>query len=301
MSDAPAPSRKRRLVHAAIAIAVGLSTARLALFLLVPDVDVLAHDAPAQTSYMHIRAKERGLAPDAYRSGNVPLEAMSTFIVCDAVFSEDLFFFRHPGMDWHQTRRSLNHWLEGDAKRGGSTITQQLARNLYLSPSRTAWRKLREVFIANAMEKSLEKRRILEVYLNSVEWGDGVWGVEQASRYYFSKKPADLDPFEALVLVGIVPNPRGSFDDEKNRDRFHTLMIRVVTEMRTVGLIDATTFYELLGRLNGLRAELTNGRTLKEVLDARIPMANVTMPSLDEALTTQCGMKKRFGAPSRAQ
>jgi monofunctional biosynthetic peptidoglycan transglycosylase len=99
-------------------------------------------------------------------------------------------------------------WERGRFMRGASTITMQLARNLYLSPARSSFRKAREIMIAFRLERALTKRRIFEIYLNVVEWGPGVYGVEAASRHYFSKPASALSPLEAATLAALLPSPR---------------------------------------------------------------------------------------------
>src|SRR5262249_22245168 len=112
-------------------------------------------------------------------------------------------------VDVEQLKESIERNLEtGKAVRGGSTITQQLAKNLYLSPSRNPIRKLRELLIARRLEAALSKRRILELYLNVIEWGDGIYGAEAASRTYFGKPASTLTPEEAALLAGAIINPR---------------------------------------------------------------------------------------------
>jgi len=101
-----------------------------------------------------------------------------------------------------------NDIAKGQAIRGGSTITQQLAKNLYLSPSRDPVRKLRELIIARRMEAALSKGRIFEIYLNVIEWGDGIWGVEAAARSYFGTSASALSPDQAALLAGAIINPR---------------------------------------------------------------------------------------------
>ena len=118
-------------------------------------------------------------------------------------------FFDHDGIDLKELRASLEtNWEEGRFTRGASTITQQLAKNLYLSPSRNPMRKLKELFITRRLEAALTKRRILEIYLNVIEWGDGIFGAEAASRAYFGKPAAELTPDEAALLAGAIINPR---------------------------------------------------------------------------------------------
>jgi monofunctional biosynthetic peptidoglycan transglycosylase len=123
--------------------------------------------------------------------------------------AEDSAFWKHGGVDVEQIRQSIEvNLARGTLVRGGSTITQQLAKNLYLSPSRNPVRKLRELLIARRLEAELTKRRILELYLNVIEWGDGVYGAEAASRAYFRKSASALSAEEASLLAAAIVNPR---------------------------------------------------------------------------------------------
>jgi monofunctional biosynthetic peptidoglycan transglycosylase len=123
--------------------------------------------------------------------------------------TEDNLFWQHDGIDVEQIRESLERDLEQRAlSRGGSTITQQLAKNLYLSPSKNPVRKLRELLIARRMEASLTKTRIFEIYLNVIEWGDGIYGAEAAARRYFGKPASALTADESAVLAACIINPR---------------------------------------------------------------------------------------------
>ena len=125
------------------------------------------------------------------------------------IVAEDSAFWAHEGIDLEQIRESMEINLEqGRAARGASTITQQLAKNLYLSPSRNPIRKLRELIIARRLEAALSKARILEIYLNVIEWGDGVWGADAAARRYFGVSAASLSPPQAALLAGAIINPR---------------------------------------------------------------------------------------------
>ena len=123
--------------------------------------------------------------------------------------AEDDAFWRHEGVDLEQLQHSIEiDWARGRFSRGGSTITQQLAKNLYLSPSKNPLRKLRELIIARRLEAELKKARILELYLNVIEWGDGVYGVDGAARSYFQKSAAELGPAESALLAAAIVNPR---------------------------------------------------------------------------------------------
>jgi len=123
--------------------------------------------------------------------------------------AEDDAFFQHGGLDWNEIGASARRNLErGHIVRGGSTITQQLARNLFLGEERTLTRKFKEIVLAVRLEHAVSKRRILELYLNLIEWGDGIYGVAAASRRYF-EVPADaLNARQALLLASVIINPR---------------------------------------------------------------------------------------------
>ena len=199
----------------AASIAIGLAAACFALlayvFLTLPDVRPLATRNPATTAFIELRARE---AVDLGRKPRraqrwVRYEAISANLRKAVLVAEDDAFWTHDGVDVEQLKESIEANLEkGKAARGGSTITQQLAKNLYLSPSKNPLRKLRELLIARRLEASLSKRRILEIYLNVIEWGNGIYGAEAASRAYFGKSAAALSPEEAALLAGAIINPR---------------------------------------------------------------------------------------------
>jgi monofunctional biosynthetic peptidoglycan transglycosylase len=123
--------------------------------------------------------------------------------------AEDAAFWDHEGIDLEQIRESMRvNWERGRAVRGASTITQQLAKNLYLTPSRNPLRKLRELIIARRLEAALPKARIFEIYLNVIEWGDGIWGAEAAARTYFGVSASALNAEQSALLAGAIINPR---------------------------------------------------------------------------------------------
>ena len=160
---------------------------------------------------MEMRAREAAAAGRRLRHEQrwVPYSRISPHLRRAVLLAEDPKFWRHEGIDVEQIRESLEVNIEeGRAVRGASTITQQLAKNLYLSPSRNPIRKLRELFIARRLEAALTKQRIFEIYLNVIEWGDGVWGAEAASRRYFGVAAADLTVEQAALLAGAIVNPR---------------------------------------------------------------------------------------------
>ena len=180
-------------------------------FLTLPDVRPLKTINPSTTAFIELRASEaRAKGRQPRRSQRwVAYRHISSNLTRAVLVAEDDLFWQHEGLDIDQLQESLAaDWARGRLARGGSTITQQLAKNLYLSPSKNPLRKLRELLIARRLEAELKKARILELYLNVIEWGDGVYGAEAASRAYFGVSAADVSPQEAALLAAAIVNPR---------------------------------------------------------------------------------------------
>jgi monofunctional glycosyltransferase len=181
------------------------------VYLTLPDVRGLAKTNPKKTAFMELREREaaqRGRPLRHYQIW-VPYTHISPNLKRAVLVAEDDAFWQHQGIDMEQLKISIrNDIAKGQAIRGGSTITQQLAKNLYLSPSRDPVRKLRELIIARRMEAALSKGRIFEIYLNVIEWGDGIWGAEAAARSYFGTSASALSPEQAALLAGAIINPR---------------------------------------------------------------------------------------------
>ncbi|HET9924301.1 MAG TPA: monofunctional biosynthetic peptidoglycan transglycosylase [Methylomirabilota bacterium] len=175
-----------------------------------PTVKRLAVERPATTAFIEqYRARQRA----AGRSDRVvlawtPYGAVSPALKRAVIVAEDVGFFSHRGFALDEMQSALEDALrERELPRGASTITQQLAKNLWLSPSRNPWRKAKEALLTWQLERALSKRRILELYLNVAEFGPGLYGVGAASQRYFGKAPADLDEHEAAQLAAVLPNP----------------------------------------------------------------------------------------------
>jgi monofunctional biosynthetic peptidoglycan transglycosylase len=173
---------------------------------------------PDMTSFMAARLDRlREKDPRAVlRHQWVPYERISANLKRAIVAAEDGKFVDHEGFDWEaiQKAREKNQ-KRGKVVAGGSTISQQLAKNLFLTGERSPWRKGQEAVITLMLENLLDKRRILEIYLNVIEWGDGVFGAEAAARHYFSAGAASLGPEQAARLAAMVPNPR-FYDRHRN-------------------------------------------------------------------------------------
>ena len=180
-------------------------------YLTLPDVRPLRTSNPGTTAFIELRAREARAAGRPVR--RVQQWASYARISADlkraVLVAEDDRFWQHEGVDFEQLQQSLElDWARGRFTRGGSTITQQLAKNLYLSPSKDPVRKLRELIIARRLEAELSKSRILELYLNVIEWGDGVYGAEAAARTYFHTSAAAIGRAESAMLAGAIVNPR---------------------------------------------------------------------------------------------
>ncbi len=197
---------------------------RVALFVLIalvawlvyeliafPDVAVLAKERPKTTAFMEQRKerlREQGKS-DELKWRWVPYGSIAPSLRRAVLVAEDSSFYEHEGVDVEGMKDAFErNWKRRKVTHGGSTITQQLAKNLYLSPSRNPLRKVREYFIARSLEKHLSKKRILEIYLNVVEMGERVYGADAAARHYFGKSASGLSPSEAALLAGCLPNPR---------------------------------------------------------------------------------------------
>jgi monofunctional biosynthetic peptidoglycan transglycosylase len=177
----------------------------------LPDVRDLRTLNPNSTALMRLRVAEAlaGGRPLRFRQRWVRYEQIAQPLKQAVLVGEDAKFWQHDGVDYEELRTSLQQdWATRRFVRGASTLTQQLARNLYLSPSRTPTRKFAELLLTRRLEAELTKRRLFELYLNLIEWGDGVWGAEAASRVYFGVPASALAAPQAALLAAAIVNPR---------------------------------------------------------------------------------------------
>ncbi len=224
-----------------------------------PDIAKLRDENPETSSLIEYRisqAESDGKTPKKEMVWQ-PLGQISTNLQRAVIASEDARFFEHNGFDWDAIQKAWDEAVtegekeakaEGDYdpdawippmpsfKRGASTITQQLAKNLYLSEDRNFLRKGREAVITYYLEKELSKARILEIYLNVIEWGDGIYGAEAASRSYFKKSASGLSASEAAFLAAMIPSPLNVFNPKKNPRRVRTRQRVLLRNMRWVKL-----------------------------------------------------------------
>ena len=205
--------RRRNRLTLVLLACLAIPVAALALLWLItmPDVSALRTSNPTTTALMDARQEEADAS--GLRLGRrwswMPMSRISPHLRRAVVAAEDASFFIHEGFDWEGMKDAALYNLEqGALKRGGSTITQQLAKNLYLSSERSIFRKAQEALITRSLEHHLTKERILELYLNVAEWGMGVYGAEAAARHHFRKSASELTEDEAAWLAAILPSPR---------------------------------------------------------------------------------------------
>lgn len=181
-----------------------------AYYIWLPNVGFLATNNPRTTAYMQIyvrRTIAKGKKPLVVMRWT-PLYEISPYLRQAVLIGEDDAFYHHGAVDWQSLKKAIEYdRRKGRLLRGASTITQQVARNLYLSPERSGLRKLKEILIAKKLEQVLTKDRILEIYLNIAEWGKGIYGAQAASQIYFGKNASELNPDEAAALAVALPSP----------------------------------------------------------------------------------------------
>ena len=226
---------KRILIGAVILVAVYV----VYVWATFPDVSRLATEAPTTTAFMDARRAElrREGKDDHLEYKWVAYSRISPYLRRAVLVAEDNDFYEHEGVDVEAMREALRRdWQRKKITHGGSTITQQLAKNLYLSPSRNPVRKVREYFLARSLEDHLSKKRILELYLNVVEMGERVYGAEAAARHYFGVSAAALTPSQAALLAGCLPNPRVMDPGDPNR-RLRARQAMILSRMRRWGYL----------------------------------------------------------------
>ena len=225
----------KKIVLWGLAAAVAFCVLDVARYFVYPDLSDLKVNRPAKTAFMEYREEvwqEKGIKKKISASW-VPLAQISPYVVKAVIIAEDDKFWSHEGFDFDAIQKALEKDLEKKTfKAGGSTISQQLAKNLYLSPSKNPIRKIKEAILTWRIEHQLSKKRIMELYLNVAEWGDGMFGVQNAARRYYGKSAGSLGPHEAAELAASLPNPRRFNPDKNSRyaasraERIYSIMVR---------------------------------------------------------------------------
>jgi monofunctional glycosyltransferase len=207
----PKPSLLGRAMAALGAAALLMAGGLAMLWATLPDPAPLARTVPATTALIEQRRAEARAHRNTLHPQRtwIPLEQIPRHVVDAVLLSEDARFFGHEGIDWEATREAAEHDLaRGHFAHGGSTITQQLAKNLWLGTQKSILRKGKEAVLAWKLERALSKRRILALYLNVAEWGNGVFGIEAGARARFGVGAADLSVAQGVVMASMLPAPR---------------------------------------------------------------------------------------------
>ncbi len=278
----PQPARRwpHRVARAAELVTVAAAVAGLGLLCSVPDTARLAAENPSSTAFIDLRRGEAEAAgrPFQLRWQWRPLTQISRYLRAAVIYAEDYNFYRHDGVDWRALEHAISaDWNRGAMSIGGSTITQQLAKNLYLSPRRSLWRKAREVLITFALEDHLSKQRILELYLNIVEWGDGVFGAEAAARTWFHHPAAALSPAEAVRLAIALPNPITRAPTVRDAE-LTKKAVRLIRCLRMQGLIGAAQERAALDEVGAPDERVLPDREVERAAAAAEPPAEPAAP-----------------------
>lgn len=226
----------RKLGRVLLMILAGSFGYAVYVYLTIPDVRGLRTTNPPTTAFMELRAREaasRGEKPRRVQRW-IDYSRISPHLKRAVLVTEDSAFWQHDGIDLEQLKESMEINIDRRTfARGGSTITQQLAKNLYLSPTKNPIRKVRELLIARRLESELSKQRILEIYLNVIEWGNGVYGADAAARTYFGRSASDLSPEDAALLAAAIHSPR-VHNPARPSARLRRRQQMVLRRMRTV-------------------------------------------------------------------
>jgi monofunctional biosynthetic peptidoglycan transglycosylase len=203
--------KKIRQVKYIISILAGLVVmSTLWFYFSLPDVAYLVKANPKTTAFMELRKAQAEVKNNQYRLKQtwVNFETIPVLFKKAIRITEDASFYDHKGVDWVELQNSIKKNMKARRfARGGSTISQQLAKNIYLSADKSLFRKFKELFIAYRLEKALSKDRIFHIYLNVIEFGPGVFGVQAASRYHFNKDVDNLNLAEIVRLTAVIPQP----------------------------------------------------------------------------------------------
>jgi monofunctional glycosyltransferase len=259
----------------------------------LPDVSTLKHYRPAAAAEVLDRyGNLLTIFYDRKFRIWVPISGLPDIVINAVVIAEDDTFFEHHGVNYKATREAMLHDVrKRKFSRGGSTITQQMIKNVFLSKEKTLTRKLREYVLARKAEEILTKHRILEIYLNEVEWGENIYGIEAASRFYFDKHASELTPAEAALLAGMLPNPR-YYNPYKRPEKARGRQERVLFNMQQAKVITQDEYAAALQSPLKLRQEGSNRSDLSALTAGN--RSQCYLPSLERMLVTMIGEQDLF-------
>lgn len=242
--------RKRLYLWAVLAVFVFTFAFFAHLFLTLPGVSGLKTNNPEKTALMETRSKQAEKEGSDYviRQSWVPFESIPQLLKDTVRIAEDAGFYWHKGIDFEELKQAIKRNIqEKKFVRGGSTITQQLAKNLYLSPQKSLYRKFKEYLIARKLERTLSKDRIFELYLNVIELGPGVFGVDAASQFYFGCSVNALDLEGIVRLVAILPRPL-RIDPREDSPWLRWRCRWLLHKLQLYEYISQDTYQEIIGK-----------------------------------------------------
>jgi monofunctional glycosyltransferase len=225
----------RKIFIVVLVIVAAFLIVDIGKYLIYPNVSSLKRKSPGKTAFMEFREDtwlKKGIKRKVINEW-VPLSQISPYVLKAVIIAEDDQFWSHDGFDYNAIQKALQTDIKKlKFKSGGSTISQQLAKNLYLTPTKDPIRKIKEAILTWRLEHNLSKSRILEIYLNVAEWGDGIFGIELAAQTNYGKHASELSAKQASTLVTLLPNPRrykingNSKYVEGQADRIYQIMVR---------------------------------------------------------------------------
>jgi monofunctional biosynthetic peptidoglycan transglycosylase len=227
--------RWEKIVSIILILIVAAFFIDISRYFFYPDIKYFKKNNPQKTAFMKYREMswQQKKIKRKIRKTWVPLSQISPYVTKAVIIAEDHKFWIHEGFDFEAIQMALEKNIkQNKIKVGGSTISQQLAKNLFLTPEKDPIRKIKEAILTWRLEKHLSKRRILELYLNVAEWGDGIFGIEMAARHHYGRSAFQLTPRQAATLAVILPNPRRYRTDGSSRyvqnqaDRIYRIMVR---------------------------------------------------------------------------
>jgi len=256
-------------------------------YFIYPNIDDLKDIRPIPTAFMEYRQKEWA---DENRDMEitqkwVSMSQISPNVIKAVLIGEDDKFWNHDGFDVTGMEQALERSLKKGSVAGGSTISQQLSKNLYLSPSKNPVRKIKEAIITWRIEHALSKRRILEIYLNVAEWGDGIFGIEAAARHYYHKSAKNLTGLEAARLAAVLPNPikydpTGSQKYVKNRSKI------IYKIMKRRGIVIPQFKEVMTPPKENEPSASENNESITDLFDQTVPEETPPQEQIDEPVSS---------------
>ncbi len=284
------PLRRRVVWIIFFSIAFIVGVGYLLVFAGLPDAEEIKSYQPASTINPNRIAWSKRTT-DSIRIW-APIKRISPLLQKAVIISEDDTFYEHDGVNYEMMKEAIRVDLQkGRYVRGASTLTMQLARNAFLNKQKTLLRKIREIILARRLEENLSKTRILELYLNIVEWGDGIYGAEAASRYYFGKSAANLNLAEATMLASMLPNPKyfNPFKRLKSVQRMQKRVVWLMANAREINAEQAQlalTGFSLRGSVSPQETEAAAVDSSEEAKYIEpMPAATIISPMPDTAKT----------------